>query len=40
VLEEQQKKLQEELQKKAEEARKKLEAQQPQAAQPAAPAGK
>jgi invasion protein IalB len=40
VLEEQQKKLQEELQKKAEEARKKLEAQQPQAAQPAAPAAK
>ncbi len=42
VLEEQQKKLQDELQKKAEEARKKLESQQPQAAAPgaAAPAGK
>ncbi len=42
VLEEQQKKLQDELQKKAEEARKKLENQQPQAAAPgaAAPAGK
>jgi hypothetical protein len=36
VFEEQQRKLQEELQKKAEEARKKLEAQQPAA--PAAPA--
>jgi len=41
VLEEQQKKLQDELQKKAEEARKKLESQQPQAAAPGAvPAGK
>jgi hypothetical protein len=40
VFEEQQRKLQEELQKKAEEARKKLEAQQPQAAAPAAPAQK
>ena len=38
VFEEQQKKLQEELQKRAEEARKKLEAQPPQAAAPAAPA--
>jgi invasion protein IalB len=37
VFEEQQRKLQEELQKKADEARKKLEAQQPQAAAPAAP---
>ena len=37
VFEEQQRKLQEELQKKAEEARKKLEAQQPSAAAPAAP---
>jgi hypothetical protein len=37
VFEEQQRKLQEELQKKAEEARKKLEAQQPQAGAPAAP---
>ena len=41
VLEEQQKKLQDELQKKAEEARKKLESQQPQAAAPGAvPAAK
>jgi invasion protein IalB len=41
VVEEQQRKLQEELQKKAEEARKKLEAQQPAAAPaPAAPAPK
>jgi invasion protein IalB len=41
VLEEQQKKLQDELQKKAEEARKKLESQQPQPAAPGAvPAGK
>ncbi len=42
VVEEQQRKLQEELQKKAEEARKKLEAQQPATAQapPAAPAKK
>jgi invasion protein IalB len=38
VFEEQQRKLQEELQKKAEEARKKLEGQQGQAATPAAPA--
>ena len=38
VVEEQQRKLQEELQKRAEEARKKLEAQQPTAAAPAAPA--
>ena len=38
VVEEQQRKLQEELQKKAEEARKKLEAQQPSG--PAAPAPK
>ena len=37
VFEEQQRKLQEELQKKAEEARKKLEAQQPAPAAPAAP---
>jgi invasion protein IalB len=37
VFEEQQRKLQEELQKKADEARKKLEAQQPQASAPAAP---
>jgi invasion protein IalB len=37
VFEEQQHKLQEELQKKAEEARKKLEAQQPSAAAPATP---
>jgi invasion protein IalB len=37
VFEEQQRKLQDELQKKAEEARKKLEAQQPSAAAPAAP---
>jgi invasion protein IalB len=37
VFEEQQKKLQDELQKRAEEARKKLEAQPPQAAAPAAP---
>jgi hypothetical protein len=40
VVEEQQRKLQEELQKKAEEARKKLEAQQPAAAQAPAPAQK
>jgi invasion protein IalB len=38
VFEEQQRKLQDELQKKAEEARKKLEAAQPQASAPAAPA--
>ncbi len=38
VVEEQQRKLQEELQKRAEEARKKLESQQPTAAAPAAPA--
>ena len=38
VFEEQQKKLQDELQKRAEEARKKLEGQPPQAAAPAAPA--
>ena len=38
VFEEQQHKLQEELQKKAEEARKKLEGQQPQSAAPATPA--
>ncbi len=37
VFEEQQRKLQEELQKQAEEARKKLEAQQPTAQAPAAP---
>ncbi|HZL40096.1 MAG TPA: invasion associated locus B family protein [Pseudolabrys sp.] len=40
VVEEQQRKLQEELQKKAEEARKKLEAQQPATAQAPAPAPK
>jgi len=40
VVEEQQRKLQEELQKRAEDARKKLEAQQPTAAAPAAPAAK
>ncbi|MGH6663647.1 MAG: invasion associated locus B family protein [Pseudolabrys sp.] len=40
VVEEQQRKLQEELQKKAEEARKKLEAQQPATAQAPAPAKK
>jgi len=40
VVEEQQRKLQEELQKRAEDARKKLEAQQPAAAAPAAPAAK
>ena len=39
VFEEQQKKLQDELQKRAEEARKKLESQPPQAAAPGAPAG-
>ena len=38
VFEEQQKKLQDELQKRAEEARKRLESQQPQAGAPAAPA--
>jgi invasion protein IalB len=38
VVEEQQRKLQEELQKRAEEARKKLESQQPTAGAPAAPA--
>jgi invasion protein IalB len=38
VFEEQQKKLQDELQKRAEEARKRLESQQPQAGPPAAPA--
>jgi invasion protein IalB len=37
VFEEQQRKLQEELQKKADEARKKIEGQQPQAAAPGAP---
>jgi len=37
VFEEQQKKLQDELQKRAEEARKRLENQPPQAAAPAAP---
>ena len=39
VFEEQQKKLQDELQKRAEEARKKLESQPPQAAAPGTPAG-
>ena len=40
VFEEQQKKLQDELQKRAEEARKKLESQPPQAAAPGAPAAR